>query len=107
MKAGGVDSTAAATVARVSVAVGSPLTLTRTFQVPCRAAAVSASAIATEIKARGSAARRDRRGSSRAREETAQKPVDLWVDDQPVVAAPNRDRRDVGADAAAEVHDVV
>src|SRR5439155_25045611 len=107
MKAVGVYSNATATVARVSVALVSPLTLTSTFQIPCRAAAASASAIATGIKARGSAARRDRRGSSRAGEETAQEPVDLRVDDQPVVAAPNRDRRDVGPDAAAEVHDVV
>ena len=43
----------------------------------------------------------------RTRKKPAQKPVDLGIDDQPVVAAPNGDRGDVRADAAAKVHDVV
>jgi diacylglycerol O-acyltransferase len=54
-----------------------------------------------------SRARRDGGSAARTRKKPAQKPVDLGVDDQAVVAAPNRDRRDVGADTAAEVHDVV
>jgi hypothetical protein len=45
--------------------------------------------------------------SARSRQQAAQEPIDLGVDDQPIVAAPNGDRRDVGTDAAAEVHDVV
>jgi diacylglycerol O-acyltransferase len=62
-------------------------------------------------RATGSAARRTRgAGSSRTprtRKQPPKEPVDLRVDDQPVMAAPNGDRGDVGADAAAEVHDVV
>src|SRR5207302_3868013 len=107
MNAGGVINKAPATVARVRVAVGSPLTLTRTFHVPCSAAAARASAIASGINARASAARRDRGASARAREEPPEQSVDLWVDHESVVAAPNRDRGDVGTDAAAEVHDVI
>jgi diacylglycerol O-acyltransferase / wax synthase len=61
---------------------------------------------ATRKKTPASVSRRAPR-SPRARKKPAQKPVDLGVDDQPVVAAPNGDRGDVGADAAAEVHDVV
>ncbi len=49
--AGGVMSKAPATVARVSVFVGSPLTLTITFHVPCSAAARRARTIAIVIKA--------------------------------------------------------
>jgi diacylglycerol O-acyltransferase / wax synthase len=45
--------------------------------------------------------------SGRSREQPAEKPVDLRVANQSVVAAPNGDRGDVGSDAAAEVHDVV
>ena len=48
-----------------------------------------------------------RRRPRRARQQAAKQPVDLRVDDEPVVAAPNGDRRDVGAKAAAEVHDLV
>jgi diacylglycerol O-acyltransferase len=55
----------------------------------------------------GSRVRRGRKSAPRTHKKPAQKPVDLRVDDQPVVAAPNGDRGDVGADAAAEVHDVV
>lgn len=54
-----------------------------------------------------SGARRGGARPSRSRKQPAQKPVDLRVDDKPVVAAPNGNGRDVGADAAAEVHDVV
>ena len=43
----------------------------------------------------------------RPRKKAAKKPVDLGVDDQPVVAAPNGDGGDVRSKAAAEVHDVV
>jgi len=53
--------------------------------------------------ARGSARSRP----ARSRQKAAKQPVDLRVDDQPVVTAPNGDRGDVGSDAAAEVHDVV
>jgi WS/DGAT/MGAT family acyltransferase len=52
-------------------------------------------------------ATRSRPGASRARKQAAQKPVHLGVDEQPVVTAPNGDRGNVGADAAAEVHHVV
>jgi WS/DGAT/MGAT family acyltransferase len=45
--------------------------------------------------------------SRSTRKQAPQKPVDLGIDNQPVVAAPNGDRRDVGPDAAAEVDDVV
>jgi diacylglycerol O-acyltransferase / wax synthase len=51
--------------------------------------------------------RATRSSPARPRQQPSQKPVDLGIDDQPVVAAPNGDRGDVGADAAAEVHDVV
>ena len=61
---------------------------------------------ATTRQTRASGPRRAAR-ASRSRKKPAEKPVDLWVDDQPVVAAPNGDRGDVGADAAAEVDDVV
>ena len=57
-------------------------------------------------RARASAGRRVRK-PARTRKQPAHKAVDLRIDDQPVVAAPNGDRGDVGADAAAEVHDVV
>jgi hypothetical protein len=50
---------------------------------------------------------RSARGASRARKKAAKKPVHLSVDDQPVVAAPNGDGRNVRPDAAAKVHDVV
>ena len=43
----------------------------------------------------------------RARKQPPKEAIDLGVDDQAVVAAPNGDRGDVGADTAAEVHDVV
>jgi WS/DGAT/MGAT family acyltransferase len=52
-------------------------------------------------RARKSAASRS------TRKQAPQKPIDLGIDNQPVVAAPNGDRGDVGPDAAAEVHDVV
>ena len=58
---------------------------------------------ATPRKRKVSSARR----AARPRKKPAQKPVDLRVDDEPVVAAPNGDRGDVRSDAAAEVHDVV
>jgi WS/DGAT/MGAT family acyltransferase len=45
--------------------------------------------------------------SRSTRKQPAQKPVDLGVANQSVVAAPNGDRGDVGTDAAAEVHDLV
>ena len=47
------------------------------------------------------------RRAARPRQKAAKKPVDLGVDQKPVVAAPNGDRGDVGSEAAAEVHDVV
>ncbi len=47
------------------------------------------------------------RTSGRSRKQPAEKPIDLRVANQTVVAAPNGDRGDVGTDAAAEVHDVV
>ena len=47
------------------------------------------------------------RRAARPRKKPAKEPVDLGVDDQPVVAAPNGDRGDVGSETAAEVHDVV
>jgi diacylglycerol O-acyltransferase len=47
------------------------------------------------------------RRATRPRQKAAKKPIDLGVDDKPVVAAPNGDRGDVGSDAAPEVHDVV
>src|SRR5712692_9361755 len=49
--AGGLITTAPATVARVSVLVGPPLTFTITFQGPCIAAATSARPIAIAINA--------------------------------------------------------
>ena len=61
---------------------------------------------ATVKKTRRSGSRRAN-APPRTRKKPAQKPVDLGVDDQPVVAAPTGDRRDVRADAAAEVHDVI
>jgi hypothetical protein len=45
--------------------------------------------------------------SSRPRKKTPNKPVDLGIDDQPVVAAPNGDGGNVRAKAAAKVDDVV
>ena len=48
-----------------------------------------------------------RRRTARSRQKAAKQAVDLGVDDQPVVAAPNGDRRDVGPEAAAEVHHLV
>src|SRR4029077_14731456 len=50
---------------------------------------------------------RAHRSASRATKQPPQKPIDLGVADQTVVAAPNGDRGDVGTDAAAEVDDVV
>ena len=61
---------------------------------------------ATRKKTPASGSRRTAR-TPRAGKKPAQKSEDLRVDDQPVVAAPNGNRGDVGADAAAEVHDVV
>jgi diacylglycerol O-acyltransferase len=58
-------------------------------------------------KKQGAGSGRRRRPTARPSQKPAKKPVDLGVDDQPVVAAPNGDRGNVGADAAAEVHDVV
>ena len=49
----------------------------------------------------------DRSGPPRSRKKPAKEAVDLGVHDEAVVAAPNGDRRDVRAEAAAEVHDVV
>lgn len=51
-----------------------------------------------------------KRGSGvarRTRKQPAKQPVHLGIDDQPVVAAPNGNRRNVRAKAAAEVHDLV
>ena len=45
--------------------------------------------------------------SSRTRKKPAKKPVDLRIDDQPVVAAPNGDGGNVRSKAAAKVHDGV
>jgi diacylglycerol O-acyltransferase len=45
--------------------------------------------------------------AARPRKKPAKKPVHLGVDHQPVVAAPNGDRGNVGSEAAAEVHDIV
>jgi diacylglycerol O-acyltransferase len=45
--------------------------------------------------------------SSRPRKKSPKKAVDLGIDDQPVVAAPNGDRGNVRTDAAAKVHNVV
>jgi diacylglycerol O-acyltransferase / wax synthase len=45
--------------------------------------------------------------STRPRKKPAKKSVDLRIDDQPVVAAPNGDRGDVGSKAATKVHDSV
>jgi hypothetical protein len=52
-------------------------------------------------------ASRSRPPSPRPRQKTAKQPVDLGVDDQPVVAAPNGDRGNVRPEAAAKVHHVV
>ena len=57
--------------------------------------------VSTE-KQSGSAGR-----ASRPRKKAAKKPVHLRVDDQPVVAAPNGNRRNVRTKAAAKVHDIV
>jgi diacylglycerol O-acyltransferase len=74
-----------------------------------RSAADFQSAATDKPRARRSAGRRAPATpiAPRARKQPAQKPIDLGVGDQTVVAAPNGDRGDVGADAAAEVHDVV
>lgn len=45
--------------------------------------------------------------ASRPRKKAAKKPVHLRIDDQPVVAAPNGNRRNVRTKAAAKVHDIV
>jgi diacylglycerol O-acyltransferase len=45
--------------------------------------------------------------ASRPRKKAAKKSVHLGVDDQPVVAAPNGNRRNVRTKAAAKVHDIV
>src|SRR5260370_27942039 len=66
-----------------------------------RSAADFQSAATNKPRARRSAASRS------TRKQPAQKPVDLGIDNHPVVAAPNGDRGDVGPDAAAAVHDVV
>jgi WS/DGAT/MGAT family acyltransferase len=50
---------------------------------------------------------RSARGASGPRKKAAKKPVHLRVDDEPVMAAPNGDGRNVRPDAAAKVHDVV
>ncbi len=52
-------------------------------------------------------ARKLRRQAARPRKQPAQEPVDLGVDDQPVVAAPNGDGGDVRSKAAAKIHHVV
>lgn len=65
---------------------------------------------ATDFHASAVKPSRRRTGSGvarRTRKQPAKQPVDLGVDDEPVVAAPNGDRRDVRAKAAAEVHDLV
>jgi WS/DGAT/MGAT family acyltransferase len=66
---------------------------------------------ATPKRASGSAGRRTRVAQGgrtpRARKQPPKEAIDLRVDDQAVVAAPDGDRGNVGADAAAEVHDVV
>jgi WS/DGAT/MGAT family acyltransferase len=51
--------------------------------------------------------RRSTNRSSRPRKKAAKKPVDLGIDDKPVVAAPNGDGGNVRAKAAAKVNDVV
>jgi diacylglycerol O-acyltransferase len=50
---------------------------------------------------------RSARRPARPRQQAAKHPVDLGVDDEPVVVAPNGDGGDVRAEAAAEVHDTV
>ena len=45
--------------------------------------------------------------AARTRKQAPKQPIDLRVDDQSVVAAPNGDRRNVRAKAAPKVHDVV
>jgi len=52
-------------------------------------------------------AARSRSRAARPRQKAAKKPVDLGVDDEPVMASPNGDGGDVRPEAAAEVHDVV
>jgi WS/DGAT/MGAT family acyltransferase len=66
-----------------------------------RSAADFQAAATPKPRARVSAASRS------TRKQPAQKPIDLGIADQTVVAAPNGDRGDVGTDAAAEVHDFV
>jgi diacylglycerol O-acyltransferase / wax synthase len=48
-----------------------------------------------------------RRRAARPRQKAAEQPVDLRIDEHPVVGAPNGDGGDVGSQAAAEVHDLV
>ena len=43
----------------------------------------------------------------RARKQPAEQPVDLRIDDKPVVRSPNGDRGNVGSEAAPKVHHVV
>ena len=74
-----------------------------TFAHHLEQAAADFQAAATPRKRGAVSARR----AARPRQKAAKKSVDLRVDDQPVVTAPNGDRGDVRADAAAEVHDVV
>ncbi|HET7466521.1 MAG TPA: wax ester/triacylglycerol synthase family O-acyltransferase [Candidatus Dormibacteraeota bacterium] len=52
-------------------------------------------------------ARKSGRRTTRPRQKAAKQPVDLGVHHEPVVAAPNGDRRDVRPKTAAKVHDLV
>ena len=63
-------------------------------------------ALTPSARKAGRKPRRSRR-AARPRQQAAQDAVDLGVDDQPVVAAPNGDRGNIRPKAAAKVHDVV
>jgi diacylglycerol O-acyltransferase len=62
-------------------------------------------AAAAPVRKRRAAGPRSR--PARARKQPADKPVDLGVDHQSVVASPNGNRRNVRTKTAAKIHDVV
>src|SRR5437879_9570233 len=95
-----VATMAAITVARRKVVIGSPLTFTRMFHVPWKAAATSA--IPTAIAIKPLLCRPARPG-----DQTSQEPEHLGVDHQPVVRSPDLERRNVGTQTRAEVDDIV
>src|SRR2546421_9156359 len=92
-----VATTAAITVARRNVVIGSPLTFTRTFQVPWNTAARSDIPTARAINV-------PLCGPARAGKQTPEKSKHLGVDDQPVVRSPHGNGWDVRTQARAEVH---